>query len=71
MLSRSAHRYLFLFFSALVAFSLPLSEVGISVGLIGLVANWALEWRYRNISSLKGAYPLFVFGGFMALRLLA
>ena len=69
MLSRSAHRYLFLFFSALVAFSLPLSEVGISVGLIGLVANWALEWRYRNISSLKGAYPLFVFGGIYGLAL--
>ena len=47
MLTPSFHRNLFLLFSALVAFSLPLSEVGVSVGMIGLVLNWIVESRFR------------------------
>ncbi len=68
MLSRSAHRLLFLFFSALVAFALPLNEVGVSVGLIGLVVNWAFEWRYRKFfHSFQGARPLLFFLGIYGL----
>jgi len=71
MLPRFVHRTLFLFFSALVAFALPANDVGVSVGLIGLVLNWAVEGRYRNLfDSVKGRGSLLVFLGIYGFVLL-
>lgn len=68
MLSRSFHRTLFLLFSALVAFSLPLNNVGVSVGIIGLVVNWLVESRLRPFPRFsKEMAPLFFFLGIYGL----
>lgn len=68
---RSIHRILFLSFAALGAFSLPLSNVGVSVGIIGLVVNWILEGGYRFKSGAsKGVLPLFLFIGIYGVALL-
>ena len=71
MLPRSTHRFFFLSFAALVAFSLPLSNLGVSIGIIGLVVNWLLEggYRFRRVTS-KSALPLFVFVGIYGVALL-
>ncbi len=62
MLTPLFHRNLFLLFSALVAFSLPLSEVGVSVGMIGLVVNWIVESRFRLFPKLSRVeLPLLLF----------
>ncbi|HUW07439.1 MAG TPA: O-antigen ligase family protein [Williamwhitmania sp.] len=48
MFPKYIHRFFLVFFSTVLAFSLPVSEFTLSVGIIALVVNWIVEGEFRR-----------------------
>jgi len=48
MFPKYIHRFFLVFFSTAIAFSLPISEFALSVGIISIIVNWILEGGFND-----------------------